>query len=76
MATSKLVLECPFCSEILEVDSPDMRHTAYSTKPLAENYHGNVIREKRNCSNRKCRKPIVLYWYSISDYLKEHLYAN
>ena len=76
MATSKLVLECPFCSEIQEVDSPDMRHFAYSTKPLAKNYHGTVIQEKRNCGNQKCRKPIVMYWYSPPDYLKKYVYAK
>jgi len=75
MATSKLVLECPFCAEIQEVDSPDAHHSAYSTKPLAQGYRGTVIKELRNCPNRKCRKPIVLYWYSIADYLREHVYA-
>ena len=64
MVVSKLVLECPFCSEIVEVTPPDKLHSAYSLKKTISNgYNGNVVQKKHKCQNPACKKPITLYWY-------------
>jgi hypothetical protein len=69
MASSKLVLECPFCNETLEVDPPDKLHSAYSTeKPIPRSYHNNVVQQKLKCQNSQCKKPITIYWYAPLDY--------
>jgi hypothetical protein len=69
MAVSKLVLECPFCYEILEVAPPDKLHSAYSSKkPLLRTYHGDVVEKKHKCQNPACKKPITVYWYAPLDY--------
>lgn len=67
--SSKRVLECPFCDEILVVDPPDTLHSAYSTrKPINNSYYGDVVQQKLHCSNSQCKKQIVVYWYSPLDY--------
>ena len=69
MATSKVVLECPFCNETFEAESPDKLHSAYSIeKPLASSYHGYVVKKKHRCQNPECKKPITIYWYAPLDY--------
>jgi hypothetical protein len=69
MASSKLVLECPFCNQILEVDPPDKLHSAYSTeKPIAHSYYRDVVQQKFKCQNPQCKKPITIYWYAPLDY--------
>ncbi len=69
MAISKVVLECPFCSEIVEAESPDKLHAAYSTeKPLAKTFYDKVVEEELKCQNPKCKKHIKVYWYAPLDY--------
>jgi hypothetical protein len=70
MATvSKRVLECPFCSEILEVEAPDKLHSAYSSsKPIPRSYHADVVKRKHECQNPNCKKQIIVYWYAPLDY--------
>jgi hypothetical protein len=70
VATYNVALECPFCGEIVEVESPDKLHSAYSIeKPLAGSYHGSVVKKKYRCQNPKCKKQIAIYWYAPLDYL-------
>jgi hypothetical protein len=67
--SSKRVLECPFCDEILVVDPPDTLHSAYSTrKPISNSYYGDVVQQKLHCSNSNCKKQIVVYWYAPLEY--------
>jgi len=69
MATSKGTLECPYCEEILEVQSPDKLHIAFSTrKPIPTIYYGEIKVKKHKCQNPKCRKTITVYWYSPLEY--------
>lgn len=69
MAISKVVLECPFCSQIFETESPDQFRTAYSMKkPIASIFHGNVVKKKFRCENPECKKTITIYWYAPLDY--------
>ncbi len=69
MTTSRVVLECPFCNEIFEAESPDSLHSAYSVeKPLASSYHGYVVKKKYRCQNPECKKSIKIYWYAPLDY--------
>jgi len=69
VAVSIIVLECPFCSQIFEAESPDKLHSAYSLKkPLASSYHGDVVKKKYKCQNPECKKPITIYWYAPLDY--------
>jgi hypothetical protein len=69
MAISKVVLECPFCNEIFEAESPDKLHSAYSTKkPIASSYHGEVVKTRHRCQNPECTKPITIYWYAPLNY--------
>jgi hypothetical protein len=69
MAISTIVLECPFCSQIFETQSPDKLHTAYSLKkPIASIFHGRVLRKRFRCQNPGCRKRITIYWYAPLDY--------
>ncbi len=68
-SVSKRVLECPFCSEILEVEAPDKFHTAYSsTKPIAKSYYADVVKKKHECQNANCKKQITVYWYAPLEY--------
>ena len=70
MAVSKPVFECPFCDEILEVEPPDKRHLAYSSKkPVPRSFHGEVLKKKHKCQNPECKKSTTLYWYAPLDYL-------
>jgi hypothetical protein len=67
--TYNVVLECPFCGEIIEAESPDKLHSAYSAeKPLKSIYHGNVVEKKYTCQNHNCKKQITLYWYAPLEY--------
>ena len=70
MAISKVVLECPFCNEIFEAESPDKLHSAYSItkKPIAGSYHGDVVKKQHRCQNPECKKPITIYWYAPMNY--------
>ena len=62
-------LECPLCYEILEVKPPDQFHTAFSTeKPLANSYHGNVVKRLYKCPNPECRKAVAVFWYAPLEY--------
>jgi hypothetical protein len=63
------VLECPFCYEILEVESPDRLHSAFSfTKPIPKSYHQNIVKKKYKCQNPECKKPITVFWYAPFEY--------
>jgi hypothetical protein len=65
MVVSKLVLECPFCSEIVEVTPPDKAHSMYSSKKIVANSHNNnIVEKKHKCQNPACKKLIKLYWYA------------
>jgi hypothetical protein len=69
MAISKIVLECPFCSQIFETESPDKLHTAYSLKkPITNIFYGKVFEKRFRCQNPECRKTIRIYWYAPLDY--------
>jgi hypothetical protein len=69
MVTSKGVLECPYCEEVFEVESPDRLHTAFSTtKPMPKIYNDEIKVKKHTCQNPKCEKTITVYWYSPLDY--------
>jgi hypothetical protein len=69
MNVSKRVLECPFCYEILEAETPDLLHTAYSSvKPIAKSYQGNILELKYKCQNPKCGRTFTVYWYEPLDY--------
>jgi hypothetical protein len=69
---SKSVLECPFCFEIFEVDSPDKAHTAYSSKkPNQEVFRANIVKKRHRCKNPKCNKILTTYWYAPLDFLYE-----
>jgi hypothetical protein len=69
LAISKVVLECPFCNEIFEAESPDRLHSAYSLeKPISSSYHGDVVKKRHRCQNPECKKPITIYWYAPMNY--------
>ncbi|NLE05414.1 MAG: hypothetical protein GX638_11535 [Crenarchaeota archaeon] len=64
------VLECPFCSEVFEVEPPDRLHTAYSsTKPITKTLQENSVKKKHQCKNPQCKKFITIYWYAPLDFL-------
>jgi phage FluMu protein Com len=69
MAISRIVLECPFCSQIFETESPDKLHTAYSLKkPISGIFHGKVVKKILRCHNPKCKRQNTIYWYAPLDY--------
>ncbi len=69
MTVTKRVLECPYCFDIVEVESPDKLHTAYtSTEPIRGSYYADVVVKKHRCKNPDCRKKITTYWYAPLDY--------
>ncbi len=69
MATSKGVLECPYCEEIFEVKSPDKLRIAFSTrKPIPKIYYSSVVGKKHKCQNPKCGKIVTVYWYAPLEY--------
>ncbi len=69
MNVCKRALECPFCREILEVQAPDLLHTAYSSvKPIVRSYEGDVLELKYKCQNSKCNRTFTIYWYEPMDY--------
>ena len=62
-------IECPYCSEIIDLQSPDKLHTAFSLeKPLQKNYHGQILKSKHACQNPNCGKSITVYWYAPLEY--------
>jgi len=69
MVGSKRVLECPFCSDIVEVEPPDNLHTACSSaKPIEKSFYAEVIKKKHECQNPNCKKQITVYWYAPLEY--------
>ena len=69
MYISKIVLECPYCNQIFETESPDGLHTAYSlNRPIPHIFHGKVIKKEVKCENPECKKTIAIYWYAPLDY--------
>jgi hypothetical protein len=63
------VIECPFCSEILEIKPPDKLHSAFSLeKPLPNSFHGDIIKRTSKCQNPNCRKAITVFWYAPLEY--------
>jgi hypothetical protein len=65
------VLECPFCSEIVEVQQPDQIHTALTiSKLLPKSQYGSVVKKEAKCQNPQCKKPIAVYWYAPMEYFK------
>jgi hypothetical protein len=69
VTASIVVLECPFCFQILEVKAPDKLHFAYSVeKPLVKSYYGKVLKKKYRCLNPECKKQVTIYWYAPLDY--------
>jgi hypothetical protein len=69
MVASKRVLECPFCSEIVEVEAPDKLHTAYSSaKPIEKSFYADIVKKKHECQNPNCKKQITVYWYAPLEY--------
>jgi len=69
MASSKLLLRCPYCDWPLEVNPPDRVHSAFSfDKPLRDSFYGEVIEQKLVCQNPKCAKQITIYWYAPMSY--------
>ena len=70
MSTRRVVLECPFCEEIIEFESPDRLHSAYSMKKaIVASYHSDLVKKKRRCQNPECKKTIEIYWYAPLDNL-------
>ncbi len=66
----KSVLECPFCFEVFEVESPDKSYAAYSpAKPTPKVFRADMVKKKHRCQNPKCKKLITTYWYAPLDYL-------
>jgi hypothetical protein len=69
MVVPKLVLECPFCSDIVEVTPPDKLHSAYSSKnSISNSLNDNLVEKIHKCQNPACKKPITVYWYAPLDY--------
>jgi hypothetical protein len=65
-----VLLECPFCNEIVEVEPPDKLHTAFSfANPIPSSYHGDIVKKKHQCQNKECKKLIIVSWYAPLDYL-------
>jgi hypothetical protein len=74
VAISRIVLECPFCNQVFEAESPDKLHTAYSLqKPIASIFHGNIMKKKHRCQNPECKKLIIIYWSAPLDYFNRML---
>ncbi len=66
-----VLIECPFCNEILEVQPPDKLHTAFSfVNPIPHSYHGNIMKTKYICPNQNCEKPIIVKWYAPQEYFE------
>ena len=64
------LIECPFCSEILEIKSPDKVHTAFSfVNPIPQSYYGKIVKTKHECPNHNCKKPLIVKWYAPFEYL-------
>jgi len=70
MTESKLLFRCPHCNEwTFEATPPDSRHSAFSfEEPLMSSFNGEARTQTIVCQNRKCRKPIVIYWYAPMEY--------
>jgi len=64
-----VLIECPFCSTILEVKPPDRLHTAFSfVTPIASSYHGEIVKTKHQCPNGNCEKFIIIKWFAPLEY--------
>ena len=50
------IIECPYCNEIVEVESPDRFHISLSVKPVPKSFHGDIIRKEVMCENKDCEK--------------------
>ena len=69
MAAYTVVIECPYCDQVLEVKSPDKLHSAFSfEKPMAKSYHGSIIKKEVMCPNPSCQKQFQLFWYAPLEY--------
>jgi hypothetical protein len=63
------VSECPYCSEIVEMEPPDRSHTAFSSKKLMQNvFYGETVKKKVKCENPNCKKYFEAFWYSPLEY--------
>jgi hypothetical protein len=68
MASSKIILKCPYCHWMFHAKPSGHVHCAFSfEKPQAGSYHGYVIKQELVCQNPKCKKPIIIYWYAPID---------
>jgi hypothetical protein len=66
-----VLVECPFCNEVFEVEQPDKLHTAHSlVNPIPHSYYGSIVTTKHLCPNPNCEKPIVIKWYSPMEYFE------
>ena len=64
-----VLVECPFCNQVLEVEPPDKLHTAFSfVNPIPSSYHGSIVKTKHICPNQNCEKTIIVKWYSPLEY--------
>ncbi len=69
MVKSKSILECPYCTEVFEVESPDKTRTMFSkARPISTTFLENIKIKKHECKNPECKKKVTLYWYSPVDY--------
>ena len=60
----KVVLECPRCCWIFEVQRPDKLHSDCTfNKPETTKLGGEVITQPRVCRNPKCKKQFTIYWH-------------
>ena len=61
------VIECPYCTEILEVEPPDRSHTAFSvSKPIPSIYYGELVKKTVRCV--KCKETFTVFWYAPLEY--------
>jgi len=64
-----VLVECPFCNEVLEVEPPDKLHTAFSfVNPIPRSYHGDILKTKHKCPNPNCEKPVIVKWFAPLEY--------
>ena len=72
MVESKLVFRCPYCHLPFEAKPPDSRHSEFSfDEPLISSLRGEAKTQTITCENRKCRKPITIYWYAPIEYIEK-----
>jgi hypothetical protein len=64
-----VLIECPFCNQLLEVKPPDKIHTAFSiVDPLPHSYYGKILKTMHKCPNPNCEKTILVKWYTPQEY--------